>query len=140
MNARGFLAATGIVGALLWMMTGSADAQVATQANMAMGQVPGPTGPMGPSPVFAGTCTLDGASPAKCSVVISPFPVVPPVCVCSSVGATAQIAGKGCAVSVVGATVTITAQNNDNHVENIICYCLFRGSPCPSFRSSSIRP
>lgn len=128
MNARGFLAATGIVGALLWMMTGNADAQVATQANIAMGQVPGPTGPTGPtgpagaSPVFAGTCTLNGASPAQCSVVISPFPVVPPICVCSSVGTTAQIAGKGCAVSVVGATVTITAQNNDNHVENIICY------------------
>lgn len=76
----------------------------------------------GSNPVFAGTCTLNGASPAKCSVVIFPFPITPPVCVCSSVGTTAQIAGKGCAVSVVGAVVTITAQNNDNHTENILCF------------------
>ena len=73
--------------------------------------------------LLASSCTLNGASPAKCSIVI---PVVPPgvtpICVCSSVGTTAQIAGKGCAVSVVGSTVTITAQNNDTHIENVICF------------------
>lgn len=108
-----------LIGALMLVSPSSSHADNVEFWNY--GGPPGPPGPPG-TPVFAGTCTLDGASPAKCSVVIIPFPITPPVCVCSSVGTTAQIAGKGCAVSLVGAVVTVTAQNNDTHNENIICF------------------
>lgn len=68
-------------------------------------------------PGNSGTCTLNAASPATCTVTVT----ASAVCFCSLVGTTAAIAAMNCAVSLSGTTLTVTAANAANANVNVIC-------------------
>ena len=68
-------------------------------------------------PANSGTCTLNGGSPATCTVTVT----ANAVCQCSLVGTTAAIAAMNCAVSLSGTTLTVTAANAANANVNVLC-------------------
>jgi hypothetical protein len=65
----------------------------------------------------SGGCTLNGGSPATCTVTVT----AGARCFCSLVGTTAAIAAMNCAVNLSGTTLTVTAANAANANVNVIC-------------------
>lgn len=65
----------------------------------------------------AGSCTLDGATPAVCTATVR----ASTRCQCSNVGTTAATAALGCAVSLSSTTLTITSAALATHVVNYLC-------------------
>jgi hypothetical protein len=65
----------------------------------------------------SGGCTLNGGSPATCTVTVT----AGARCFCSLVGTTAAIAAMNCAVNLSGTTLTVTAANAAN--ANVIVIC-----------------
>jgi hypothetical protein len=65
-----------------------------------------------------GSCTLDGASPSKCTATVT----ASTKCVCSPVGTTAAIAAGGCAASLSSTTVTLTSANGLTNDVNYHCF------------------
>lgn len=65
-----------------------------------------------------GTCTLDGASPSKCTATVT----AAAICVCTGVGTTAAVAAAGCAASLSGTTLTLTSANGLSHNVNYHCF------------------
>lgn len=65
-----------------------------------------------------GTCTLDGASPSKCTATVT----AGAICTCTPVGTTAAIAAGGCAVSLSSTTLTLTSANGLSHNVNYHCF------------------
>lgn len=66
----------------------------------------------------AGTCTMNGASPAVCTATVR----ANSRCVCAINGATAAIAAGGCAVSLSSTTLTLTTLNASTQVANYLCF------------------
>lgn len=67
--------------------------------------------------VNAQTCTLDGASPSKCSVTVR----ASAKCQCTPIGTTAAAAAAGCAVNLVTTTLTAYSANGLTNDVNIWC-------------------
>lgn len=65
-----------------------------------------------------GECTLDGASPSKCTATVA----AGSECTCSPVGTTAVIAAGGCAVSISSTTATFTSANGLTNNVSYHCF------------------
>lgn len=65
----------------------------------------------------SGTCTLNGGTPATCTVTVT----AGAVCLCSDVGTTAAVAAGGCSVSLSGTTLTVTGAVAANNNVNVLC-------------------
>jgi hypothetical protein len=66
----------------------------------------------------AGTCTMNGASPAVCTATVR----AGSRCVCAINGTSAAIAAGGCAVSLSSTTLTLTTVNASTQVANYLCF------------------
>lgn len=64
------------------------------------------------------SCPLDGGSPSQCDATVRSGSA----CGCFPVGSSAAIAAGGCAVHLVGTTVTCTSANTLTNNVNIFCF------------------